>query len=390
MAGQNKSGLERCVSALVPMNWTNREYAKLGLVGRRLPWPEVDMPKPFRIGLTVVSPLWVGPGALWCYLGHKISHLGHLNEIERAVQTAKYGGDFRLPQAAPPSQPTEHRQPQLTARTKLWADLGNLDPTKLPPADLTKAFGFDSTPSPVAPRNNAKAGSQLGDPNRWGGLQSVGSLSGSSFSLLGNSPLRDFGVKLGLESVRQDAWHNPWRGPSSRLSLGSPGGGFLNNLWNTGNGAFSPAGGRLRLGLSNSPFGGSNRSSGGSLSNLWDAGNSYRPPTSSLLDNSLSLRDIGTKLSLGSLRQDAWHSPWRSPSSGLSLGGSGGGSLSNLWNAGSSFSSAGPPSIRLSTSPSLTSGNWGSPFSQGFNTPAWQSAGSLGGGSSLSSFARGL
>jgi len=355
------------------MNWTNREYARLGLVGQRLPWPEADLPKPFRIGLSVVSPLWVGPGALWCYLGHKVSHLGHLNEIERAVQTAKYGGDFRLPQAAPPSQPTGHRQPQLTARTKLWADLSNFDPTKLPPADLTKAFGFDSTPG------RAKSGSQLGSPNRWGGLQSAGSLSGSSFSLLGDSPLRNFGVKLGLDRLRQDAWHNPWRGPASGLSLGGSGGGFLNNLWNAGSGAFSPASGRLRL--SDPTLGSSNRSSGGAFSSLWNAGDSYRPPKSSLLDNSLSLRDFGSRLSLESLRQDAWHSPWRSPSSRLSLGNSGGGPLSNLWNAGMSFSSAsaGPPSIRLSTSPTLS-----------FNPPAWQSLGGLSGGSSLSSFARGL
>jgi hypothetical protein len=177
-------------------------------------------------------------------------------------------------------------------------------------------------------------------------------------------------------------------------SLSRSGGGFLRNLWNAGTGSSlpqspSPGSSRARQELSNLKFGGSggsfsivpslSRSRGGFLSNLWDAGNSYRPATSSLLDNSLSLRDVGSRLSLESLRQDAWHNPWRGPSSRLSLGGFGGGPLSNLWNAGSSFSSASPSSIRLSTSPKLS-----------FNPPAWQGAGGLSGGPSLSSFARGL
>jgi len=112
----------------------------------------------------------------------------------------------------------------------------------------------------------------------------------------------------------------------------------------------------------------------------------------SLLLNNSPLWDTGIKLGLESLRQDAWHSPWRGPSSRLSLGGSGGGFLSNLWNTGSSFSSASAnlPSIRLNTSPSLTSGNWGSPFNLGANPLAWQGAGGLSSGPSLSSFARGL
>ncbi len=190
-------------------------------------------------------------------------------------------------------------------------------------------------------------------------------------------------------------------------SLSRSGGGYLRDLWDAGSSPgslasrppgsssnFQPvrlfdADSRERLGLSNLKFGGFgdsfsivpslSRPGGGGLRGLWDAGSSYRPPTSSLLDNSLSLRDIGTKLSLGSLRQDAWHSPWRGPSSRLSLGGSGGGPLSSLWNANSSFSSASPSSIRLGTSPTLS-----------FNTPAWQGAGGLSGGPSLSSYARGL
>jgi hypothetical protein len=150
---------------------------------------------------------------------------------------------------------------------------------------------------------------------------------------------------------------------------------------------------------------GSGLLSGSSLSNLgaglfddsWGARFGSRSPaglsgSKSLLLGDSSLRDIGSKIGLAGLRQDAWHSPWRGPSSGLSLGSSGGGFLSNLWNAGTSFSSASTnlPSIRLSTSPSLTSGNWGSPFNLGANPLAWQGAGSLSGGPSLSSFARGL
>ncbi len=158
---------------------------------------------------------------------------------------------------------------------------------------------------------------------------------------------------------------------------------------------------RRRLGLSNLTFGGLggsfstvpslSRSGGGSLSSLWDSGSSFRSSAGSSSFKPLRLFDAGSRERLG-LSNLTFGGSGGSFSIVPSLSRSGGGPLSSLWNAGSSFSSgsslsAKPPSIRLSTSPSLTSGNWGSPFNLGANPLAWQGAG---GGPSLSSYARGL
>jgi len=144
---------------------------------------------------------------------------------------------------------------------------------------------------------------------------------------------------------------------------------------------------RRRLGLSNLTFGGFggsfstvpslSRSGGGSLSSLWDSGSSFRSSAGSSSFKPFRLFDAGSRERLG-LSNLTFGGSGGSFSTVPSLSRSGGGSLSNLWNAGSGFSSAsaGPPSIRLSTSPKLN-----------FNTPAWQG---VGGGPSLSSFARGL
>jgi len=69
MAGPTpkKSFLERCVSALVPSNW-----------GIKSNWA--------KIPLSIVSPIWVGPGALYCYAAHKTVHLGHIPDLARGTQ----------------------------------------------------------------------------------------------------------------------------------------------------------------------------------------------------------------------------------------------------------------------------------------------------------------
>lgn len=53
---KRKSFLERCTTALVPSNW-----------GIKSNWA--------KIPLTIVSPIWVGPGALWCYTASKALHV---------------------------------------------------------------------------------------------------------------------------------------------------------------------------------------------------------------------------------------------------------------------------------------------------------------------------
>ncbi|RYF17296.1 MAG: hypothetical protein EOO30_07610 [Comamonadaceae bacterium] len=61
---KRKSFLERCTTALVPYNW-----------GIKSNWA--------RIPLTIVSPIWVGPGTLWCYAASKAVHLVEFARIVR-------------------------------------------------------------------------------------------------------------------------------------------------------------------------------------------------------------------------------------------------------------------------------------------------------------------
>jgi hypothetical protein len=161
--------------------------------------------------------------------------------------------------------------------------------------------------------------------------------------------LSDKGLGTGVGSLHKGSILNRLGGFSDRLSSGfSP---ALEGLQNQLS--------RLSKGLEMPMLSGSRASTVGDLSGIGRLGD-------------FSLRDTGIKLGLERLRQDAWHSPWRSSPSGLSLRDSGGGSLRNLWNAGAGFSSgstlsASPPSIQLSTSPSLMSSGPGGSPSLNFN-----------------------
>lgn len=93
-----KSFLERCTSALVPSNW-----------GIRSNWA--------KIPLTIVSPIWVGPGALGCFAAHEVAHAGHLPEIARATQQLR---DTRI-HRGPSGLPTLRSRQPLTARPQFRA-----------------------------------------------------------------------------------------------------------------------------------------------------------------------------------------------------------------------------------------------------------------------------
>jgi hypothetical protein len=130
--------------------------------------------------------------------------------------------------------------------------------------------------------------------------------------------------------------------------------------------------------------------SGGFLGDLWGSGSSLHspagsPPASKSGFQPLRLFDAGSHRRLG-LSAPTFGGSGGSSSTVPSLSASAGQSSGSLWNPGSSLSSVGPPSIRLGTSPSLTSGNWGNPFQLSAKPMAWQGAG----GPSLAGFARGL
>ena len=55
----------------IPINWTKE---KNKFKGRSLAW---------RIPLTIVSPIWVGPSALWLYAADKIRHQGYIGEVSK-------------------------------------------------------------------------------------------------------------------------------------------------------------------------------------------------------------------------------------------------------------------------------------------------------------------
>lgn len=92
---KRKSFLERCTTALVPYNW-----------GIKSNWA--------RIPLTIVSPVWVGPGTLWCYAASKVAHLGYLPEIARATQQLRDTRIVRGPGGLPTLEgPIPLRSPLL-------------------------------------------------------------------------------------------------------------------------------------------------------------------------------------------------------------------------------------------------------------------------------------
>lgn len=87
---KRKSFLERCTSALVPYNW-----------GIKSNWA--------RIPLTIVSPVWVGPGTLWCYAASKVVSVV---DFARATRTPDVR-DVRGPGGLPMGGPLLSRSPLL-------------------------------------------------------------------------------------------------------------------------------------------------------------------------------------------------------------------------------------------------------------------------------------
>lgn len=103
--GKRKSFLERCTSALVPSNW-----------GIKSNWA--------KIPLTIVSPIWVGPGALGCYAAHEVIHLSHLAQL--LVRNPRGLGGL----------------PSLESPTALRNPMNRLTPT---PTFRAAQFGRDGT-----------------------------------------------------------------------------------------------------------------------------------------------------------------------------------------------------------------------------------------------------
>jgi RHS repeat-associated protein len=68
------SGLEhpagKVLPKLIPINW--------------------PIPKWGSIPLTIISPVWIGPVALYCHAWYEVKSLMHLPEIERAINQAKH------------------------------------------------------------------------------------------------------------------------------------------------------------------------------------------------------------------------------------------------------------------------------------------------------------